>query len=169
MGVDALLVLDEVRDVDRLIGEMTIPDPAVRYQRIVPALKGLVFAVRPDSYYKPAPHPIFGAPSDDRRDMIKPDRVFVSTLSRYWYPGESPYSAGNWHMVSRICQILWAIEPGIVVQYRPEPDSLFDMDTDEVTEGAHCLTPECVAELDKECARAEALANSPEARSTSRK
>ncbi len=155
MGVDAVLVLDEVRDVDRLIGQMTIPDPS-RYQKqkIVPALDDLVCSVLPDSYYKTKP--------DSRLNYgrlpvpVKPDRVFVQMLSRYWYPGESRRSPGNWNMVSTVCRTVWAIEPGIVVHYMPEPfdDDLYE--TDEIIKDAHLLTPERVAELDKESARADA-------------
>lgn len=122
----------------------------------MPALDGLVFDVRPDSYYKtPADAPVlYGC--HEPRFPVKPDRVFVSMLARYWYPGESHYSPGNWSMVSTVCQTVWAIEPGIVVHYIPEPDSLFDVDSDEIIKDAHRLTPERVAELDDESSRAEA-------------
>lgn len=141
MGVDAVLVLDEVGDVDRILGEMTIPDPSVRYQRIVDALRGLVSAVRLDSFYNP--------------EDPKPDRVFVDLLARYWYPGESHYSPGNWRMVSRVCRFVWAIDPSIVVHYIPEQDWIGDMTANEVIEDAHVLTPARLVELDIECDHAE--------------
>jgi hypothetical protein len=164
MGVDAVLVLDEVHDVDRLISQMTIPDPRVRkrhlrphgHQTMKPAFDGLVFDVRPDSFYRTEPDSPFAYVSRSQPVPVKPDRVFVSMLSRYWYPGESHYSPGNWDMVSTVCQAVWVIEPGIVVHYMPEPDSLFDVDPVEIIKDAHLLTPERVAELDEESARAEA-------------
>lgn len=144
MGVDAVLVLDEVRDVERLIDEMTIPNPSVRYQTVVPALDGMVCDVRPDSFYKTDPNSSgFAYGSQPRPVAVKPDRTFVNMLSRYWYPGESHYSPGNWDMVSTVCQMVWAVEPDIVVHYMPEPDSLFDVDPIEMIKDAHLLTRSC--------------------------
>lgn len=129
MGVSGVLV----RDVDRLLGEMTIPDPSVRYVRIADSLDGIVFSVRPDSYYNP--------------DAPKADRVFVNLLSRCWYPGESHYSPGNWHAVSTVCRMVWDRDPTIVVHYIPEPNWIGDLTADEVIGDGHLLTPTSVDEL----------------------
>lgn len=122
MGVNAVLVLDEVRDVDQVIGELTA--------------NSNVLSVEQDSYYHP--------------DAVKADRVYVTTFSRYWYPNGiySHRSPGNWVAVSAVCQVVWALDPNIVVHYIPEPDWIGDVTAAEVIENGHRLTPASVAELD---------------------
>lgn len=140
MGVSAVLVLDEVRDVDRLLSQMTIPNPAVRHPKIVAALEHDVYWVKPDSFY----HPV-GA---------KADRVLVDMQTNYWWPGMTYRTPGNWYSVSHTCRFIWAIDVSIVVHYRPEPDWIGDLTPDELIANADHLTPARVEELDGEADRA---------------
>ncbi|WP_457181009.1 hypothetical protein [Mycobacteroides abscessus] len=147
--MSAELVLDAVPDVDRLIGAMTIPDSCVRRQRIIPELNNDVFMVRPVSWYNP--------------DYVKADRVIVTMSANYWYPGESHYSPGNWYSIADTCRFIWAIEPAIVIHYIPAPDWIGDLAADDLTADAHLLTPAAIAELDIQCAQAEAARSAPSA------
>lgn len=140
MGVSALLVLDGVRDVERLLSEMTIPDSAVRHARPVAALEHAVHWVKPDSFYHP--------------EGAKPDRVIVDLQSNYWWPGMTHRTPGNWSVVSRTCRFIWAVDASIVVHYRPEPDWIGDLTPDELIADADRLTPARVEEFDREADRA---------------
>ncbi|WP_131823319.1 hypothetical protein [Mycobacteroides chelonae] len=155
MGVGALLVLDEVRDVDRFLGEMTVRDDphalsvpaAVRHFPVVDALKHDVWRVELDRYYNP--------------DAAIANRLFVAMQSNYWYPGMSHRTPGNWPPVSRACRFIWALEPQIVVRYMPEPfDWIGDLDPGELVARGDVLTPARVAEFDDQAAQAMAARES---------
>lgn len=150
MGVSALLMLDEVRDVDRVLGAMTVRDdphalsvPArVRSFPVVDVLKHDVDRVDLDSYFNP--------------DTATAGRLFVSMSTNYWYPGMSYRTPGNWPPVSRTCRFIWALEPTVVVYYMPEPDWVGDLTSAELIARADVLTPAVVTEFDDHAAQAEA-------------
>jgi hypothetical protein len=117
--ISAVLVLDNVRDVDRVVSEL--------------AADVQVVSAHPDRYY--------GRDSSLNLDSPKPDRVFVILTCRYRYPIE------NRRPVVDVCQAIWALEPTATVHYIADPDWVGDLTTTEVLEGGHLLTPEVVAAL----------------------
>lgn len=143
IGTDALLVLDGIRDVGRVLGEMTVNGSSGPDQQVIDSLRDDVGWIELDSEYHP--------------DAPKADRLYIQMLCRYWYPGELHYSPGNWPAISGVCQRLWTIDPNVVVHYMPECDYIDELTADELIEDAHCLTPAIVAQLDEESARAEFL------------
>lgn len=131
MGVDSVLVLDGVKDVERVIAEIQCP-----------ANDGIVFGVNPDSFY--------------HSDAPLQDRVFVALGSRYWRPGHQHNEPFNWRPVPDVCRQIWSIDPAIVVHYRSESLEWFgDMPHDRIIETAERLTPVRIAELNTICDREE--------------
>jgi hypothetical protein len=140
MGTNALLVLDGIRDVERVLGELTVSGSSDSEQQIADSFRDDVCWIEHDSDYHP--------------DAPKADRLYIQMLCRYWYPGELHYSPGNWPAVSRVCQTLWNIESDIVVHYMPDYVDIDEL-TEQLVTDAHRLTPSRVAELDEECNRAQ--------------
>lgn len=141
MSTGALLVLDAVRDMDRVLRVLTVDGSSGEGHQIVEALRDDVYLVERDAEYHPS------SPKDDR--------LFVQMLCNYWYPGELHYSPGNWWAVSDLCKRLWDTEPTIVVHYMPECDFIDELAAEELIRRAHLLTPARVVELDGESTNAQ--------------
>lgn len=134
MSTCAVLVLDDVSDVDRLVGELVVGNKGAREQQIIDTFSDDINrVVRGGDYY----------PQDTREG-----RLYIEMLCNYWYPGELHYSPGNWEAISRLCRKLWDSDPAITIHYMHELNLDPDLAPDELVTGAHRLTANRVAELD---------------------
>lgn len=134
MSTCAVLVLDDVGDVDWLVGELVVGDESAEDQQIIDAFSDDICRVeRGGDYY----------PKDTRAG-----RLYIEMLCNYWYPGELHYSPGNWEAISRLCRKLWDGDPAITIHYMHENNLDPDLPPDELVMGAHRLTANTVAELD---------------------
>lgn len=134
MSTCAVLVLDDVGDVDRLVGELVVGDEAAKDQQIIDTFSDDINrVVRGGDYY----------PKDTRDG-----RLYIEMLCNYWYPDELHYSPGNWEAISRLCHKLWEFDPAITIHYMHELNLDTDLAPDELVKGAHRLTVKRVAELD---------------------
>lgn len=92
MSTGALLVLDAVRDMDRVLRVLTVDGSSGEGHQIVEALRDDVYLVERDAEYHPS------SPKDDR--------LFVQMLCNYWYPGSctiAPETGGQYQTSARDC------------------------------------------------------------------
>lgn len=134
MSTCAVLVLDDVGDVDRLIGELVVGDEAAKDQQIVETFSDDICRVERGGVYYP------GGTRDGR--------LYIEMLCNYWYPDELHYSPGNWTVISRLCSKIWNVDPAITIHYMHELNLDPDLAPDDLVKGAHRLTPKRIAELD---------------------